>query len=134
MNIADYIAGSAAAARQVQIEQVAARLRDGYSRTQELLDTIAERGQISTAELGHDLGLTHRQVWGLLKQPRAAGKVNCTNGRWTRSTAWEERRAARAELQAQTDDAAAVEYLASRGWTCVPPNDNGNRSCADEQE
>jgi len=123
MNIADYIAGCAATARQIQIEQTAPRLREGYSLTQELLDTIAEHEAISTRELTRLLGITSRQVWGLLKRPRAIGKVELVAGCWIRSSAWEERRAARAEYQAQADEAAAVEYLASRGWTCIPPND-----------
>lgn len=123
MNIADYIAGCARTARQVQIEQAAAPrpLREGHSLTQELLDTIAEHDAISTRELARLLGLTSRQVWGLLKQPRTVGKVEIVAGCWMRSSAWEERRAARAELQAQADDAAAVEYLTARGWRCVPP-------------
>lgn len=86
MNLADYIAGCARTARQVQIEQAAA--------------PRPLREAISTRELARLLGLTSRQVWGLLKQPRMVGKVEIVAGCWMRSSAWEERRAARAELQA----------------------------------
>lgn len=68
MKIADYIMGSAATARRLQIESGKSgmpKLRDGYSRAQKLIDHIAGEGPIRTAELCSAFDLTSKQVWGM---------------------------------------------------------------------
>ncbi|MCK9540202.1 hypothetical protein [Dokdonella sp.] len=122
MKIADYIMGSAATARRLQIESGMPKLRDGYSRTQELIDHIAGEGPIRTAELCSALDLTSKQVWGMLKHPLLTGKVVHERGVWSSSVgkidAWQARLAA-AEAAAAEAEAAAL--LSARGWTCLPP-------------
>lgn len=85
MNITDYLTGSAQAAQRLRVEAEIAPLREGYSRTQTLVDHIAESGPISTVDLCRALDLTSRQVWGLLKQPRDTGKVAYEHGMWART-------------------------------------------------
>lgn len=101
MDIANYVAGCASAARKVRVESALPKLHKGYSRTQELIDHIAVEGPVRTVELCRALDLTSRQVWS-----SSVGKID----------AWA------AELSAA--EAAAVEalaLLAARGWTCLPP-------------
>lgn len=120
MNIADYITGSAQAARLQRIEADIPPLREGYSRTQALLDHIAEAGPISTVDLCKALDLTSKQVWGMLKQPSFGGKVTHMHGVWSRTTqeATDWKASLDAAVMAQ-QEAEAVELLTSRGWTCV---------------
>lgn len=122
MNITDYIQSIASTAQRLRIEADIPPLREGYSRTQALLDHIAEAGPISTVDLCHALDLTSRQVWGMLKQPRDTGKVTYEHGMWAR-TGHEI-----ADWQAEIDgavmaarEAEAVALLTSRGWTCIKP-------------
>lgn len=122
MNIADYITGSAQVAQRQRIESDVPALRDGYSRTQELIDHIADAGPSSTADLCKALDITSRQVWGMLKQPLQSGKVTHKRGIWARTdqevAEWHS--AIDAALLAQ-QEAEAVALLTSRGWTCVKP-------------
>ncbi|MDX9718154.1 MAG: hypothetical protein RBT67_12355 [Thauera sp.] len=122
MNLADYITGSAKTASRQRVEADVRPLREGYSRTQELLDHIAGAAPISTADLCKALDLTSRQVWGMLKDPLQKGKVTHVRGMWAR-TAQEV-----ADWQSTLDEAAraaaeaeAVALLTSRGWTCIAP-------------
>lgn len=120
MNLADYITGCAQVAQRQRVERTLPPLREGYSRTQALLDHIADEGPISTAVLCEALDITSRQVWGMLKQPLQAGKVAHKRGLWSRSTQtlndWHTAidAAAMAEREAE-----AVALLTSRGGTCV---------------
>lgn len=114
MDIANYITGSAQAAQ-----------REGYSRTQALLDHIADAGPISTADLCKALDINSRQVWGMLKDKLQAGKVTHDRGMWAR-TAQEvaDWRAAMDEAVMAKQEADAVALLTRRGWTCVAPGAN----------
>ena len=85
MNLADYITGSAQAAHRQCAEASVPTLREGYSRTQELVDHIADAGPISTADLCKVLDITSRQVWGMLKHPLQTGKVTHQRGMWART-------------------------------------------------
>ncbi len=117
MSIADYITGSAKAAQRQRVDASV-----GYSRTQELVDHIADNGPISTADLCKALDITSRQVWGMLKHPLQTGKVTHKRGMWARSeqevAAWQ---AAIDEAAIAEQEAAAVELLTRLGWTCVAP-------------
>ena len=128
MNIADYITGSALAAQRQRVEASGAPLREGYSRTQALLDHIADAGPISTRDLCEALDLTSRQVWGMLKQPLQTGKASHDRGMWAR-TAQEaaDWHAAIDEAVMAQMEAQAVELLTRRGWTCVAPEPRGGR-------
>lgn len=120
MNIAAYIQGSVNASQRLRIEADTPPLREGYSRTQALLDHIAEAGPISTVDLCKALDLSSKQVWGMLKQPSFSGKVTHTHGVWSRTT--QEANDWKASLDAAVmaqQEAEAVELLTSRGWTCV---------------
>ena len=122
MNIADYITGCAQVAQRQRAELAMPPLREGYSRTQALLDHIADEGPISTADLCQALEITSRQVWGMLKQPLQAGKVAHDRGLWSRSAQtlndWHAAIDAAAMAERETE---AVALLTSRGWTCVAP-------------
>lgn len=122
MNIADYIAGSVTAARRVRAESALPKLREGYSRTQELIDHIVAEGPVRTVELCRALDLTSRQVWGMLKDPLRTGKVVHERGVWSGSAdkidAWA---AALSAAEEAAVEAEAVALLAARGWTCLPP-------------
>lgn len=125
MKIADYIMGSAATARRLQIESGKSgmpKLRDGYSRAQKLIDHIAGEGPIRTAELCSAFDLTSKQVWGMLKYPLLTGKVVHERGVWSSSVgkidAWAAELSA---AEAAAVEAEAVALLAARGWTCLPP-------------
>lgn len=122
MNIADYITGSANAAQRQRVEASVPPLREGYSRTQELVDHIADNGPISTADLCKALDITSRQVWGMLKHPLQTCKVIQQRGMWARTAQevadWQ---AAIDEAVIAEQEAAAVELLTRLGWTCVAP-------------
>lgn len=122
MNITDYIQSSASTAQRLRIEADIPPLRECYSRTQALLDHIAEAGPISTVDLCHALDLTSRQVWGMLKHPLQTGAVIQQHGMWARTAQevadWQ---AAIDEAVIAEQEAAAVELLTRRGWTCIAP-------------
>ena len=119
MNITDYIQSSASTAQRLRIEADIPPLREGYSRTQALLDHIAEAGPISTVDLCHALDLSSRQVWGMLKHKLQAGKVTHERGMWARTAKevddWQ---AAIDQAVMAQQEAEAVALLTSRGWTC----------------
>lgn len=114
MNIANYIADTA------RLRPGARPLHKGQSRTQILLDHIADAGPISTADLCKALGITSRQVWGMLKYPLQTGKVIHEAGMWARNAQeiadWQ---AAIDEAATAKQEADAVALLTMRGWTCV---------------
>ena len=120
MNITDYITGSALAAQRQRVEAGAPALRDGYSRTQALLDHIADAGPISTADLCKALDINSRQVWGMLKDKLQSGKVTHESGMWARTAQevadWQ---AAIDEAVMAKQEADAVALLTRRGWACV---------------
>jgi hypothetical protein len=120
MNIANYITDSATAAQRLTAEATLPPLREGYSRTQALLDHIADTGPISTADLCKALNITNRQVWGMLKYPLQTGKVIHERGMWARTAQevvdWQ---AAIDEAVIAKEEADAVALLTRRGWTCV---------------
>lgn len=122
MDIANYVAGCASAARKVRVESALPKLHKGYSRTQELIDHIAVEGPVRTVELCRALDLTSRQAWGMLKYPLRTGKVVHERGVWSSSVgkidAWAAELSA---AEAAAVEAEAVALLAARGWTCLPP-------------
>jgi len=132
MNIADYIAGSASSAQRVTAEAAIPPLREGYSRTQALLDHIADAGPISTADLCEALDITSRQVWGMLKDKVKAGAVTHERGMWARTAQevadWQ---AAIDEAVMAKQEAEAVALLTRRGWTCIAPGIKA-MTCADQ--
>ena len=120
MNIAKYITGSAHAAQRMAAEATLPPRRASYSRTQELLDHIADAGPISTADLCKALDINSRQVWGMLKDKLQSGKVTHERGMWARTAQevadWQ---AAIDEAVMAKQEAEAVALLTRRGWTCV---------------
>lgn len=120
MDIANYITGSAHAAQRLTAEATLPPMREGYSRTQALLDHIADAGPISTADLCKALDINSRQVWGMLKDKLQAGKVTHDRGMWARTAQevadWQ---AAIDEAVMAKQEAEAVALLTRRGWTCV---------------
>ena len=84
--------------------------RDG-SKLAGLLTDLTQRGTATTAALAAHAGLTTRQVWGLLKAPRACGQVCFKAGRWTISKDFAGRAVER-----------AAALLRSQGWSVEPPN------------
>lgn len=79
-----------------------------------LLALLAARESASTLTLGACAELSSRQVWGLLKAPRAAGQVRFESGRWSLVRSY-----------AGRDVERAVALLRSRGWTVQPPEGHG---------
>lgn len=122
MNIAKYITGSAHAAQRMAAEATLPPRRAGYSRTQELLDHIADAGPISTADLCKALDINSRQVWGMLKDKLQSGKVTNERGMWARTAQevsdWQ---AAIDEAVMAKQEAEAVALLTRRGWMCIQP-------------
>lgn len=120
MNIAKYITGSAHAAQRMAAEATLPPRRAGYSRTQELLDHIADAGPISTADLCKALDINSRQVWGMLKDKLQSGKVTHERGMWAHTAQevadWQ---AAIDEAVMAKQEAEAVALLTRRGWLCV---------------
>lgn len=88
----------------------------GQSRAGQLIHVIEHAGPISTPQLAQRTGATTRQVWGLLKQPREAGRIDYYDGHWRIS-----------QRRDQRIVAAAAQALRDRGWTCTPP-DEGPRA------
>lgn len=84
----------------------------GNTRTQELLDYISQHGMVTTKTLCGAFGISSRQVWGMLKAPRNAGKVTCFDGLWELSSAHDDRKVHE-----------AVALLEGLGWSCFPPDD-----------
>jgi len=75
-----------------------------------LLAALQELGTPSTLALALQADLEPRQVWGLLKAPRADGRVRFDAGRW--------------ELVPDFPGAAvarAVALLRANGWRVIPP-------------
>ena len=122
MNITDYITGTARTAQRLAAAATLPKLREGYSRTQTLLDHIADEGPTRTADICRALDLTSRQVWGMLKEPLRTGKVTYECGMWARHTQeitdW---LSAIDEAERAAAEADAVALLTRRGWTCIAP-------------
>lgn len=89
----------------------AGQARDG-TKLARLLAELAARDSASTHTLAVCVDLTPRQVWGLLKQPRAVGQVKFEAGRWSLVSSFQGR-----------DVERAVALLRSKGWRVVPAND-----------
>ncbi|MEY2686853.1 MAG: hypothetical protein RL375_1051 [Pseudomonadota bacterium] len=75
-----------------------------------LLAELAERDTATTHTLAVCADLEPRQVWGLLKAPRAAGQVRFEAGRWSINRDW-----------AGRDVERAAALLRDLGWTVAPP-------------
>ena len=80
------------------------------TKTASLLAELAARGSATTLTLSVCSDLTPRQVWGLLKQPRAIGQVRFESGRWSL-----------VEGFAGRDIERAAALLRSHGWLVEPP-------------
>lgn len=76
-----------------------------------LLAELAQTDSTTTLALAVRADLTPRQVWGLLKDPRATGQVTFSAGRWALNAEWQGR-----------DVERAAELLRSKGWRVTPPN------------
>jgi len=70
-----------------------------------LLRQMAGLPSATTLELAVRANLTIRQVWGLLKEPRACGQVRFAAGRWSLAPDFEGRAVQR-----------AIALLRERGW------------------
>ena len=75
-----------------------------------LLAVLAEHENATTLTLAVCADLTPRQVWGLLKAPRASGQVRFEAGRWTLVPGF-----------AGRDVERAAALLRSLGWRVDPP-------------
>ena len=84
--------------------------KPGGTKLAALLAVLAARDSASTLTLGACAELSSRQVWGLLKAPRAAGQVRFESGRWSLVRSY-----------AGRDVERAAALLRSRGWTVEPP-------------
>lgn len=80
------------------------------SKVAQLLGVLAVHSSFSTLSLCVACDLTSRQVWGLLKGPRAAGQVTYEAGRW-----------ALVPDYPGADVQRAVELLRSKGWVLTAP-------------
>lgn len=90
-------------------EHRAADVRGG-TKLAGLLAVLAEVDSITTLSLAARTDLTERQVWGLLKAPRAVGQVRFADGRWQLVRGF-----------AGRDVERAAALLRARGWTVEPP-------------
>lgn len=75
-----------------------------------LLAELSARDSATTLTLSVCCDLSSRQVWGLLKAPRAAGQVSYSEGRWTCNRDWR---------GAAVERAAAL--LRAHGWQVQAP-------------
>lgn len=76
-----------------------------------LLDLLAERGPSTTLTLSVCSDLEQRQVWGLLKQPRAIGQVRFDEDcRWSLCETFPGR-----------DVQRAINLLQDKGYRVIPP-------------
>lgn len=75
-----------------------------------LLALLNDRGSATTLTLSVCADLTPRQVWGLLKQPRAIGQVQFADGRW-----------ALCEHFPGRDVQRAIELLKDKGYRIQGP-------------
>lgn len=80
------------------------------TKTDLLLSILRGHASLPTLALAVRADLTPRQVWGLLKAPRAAGEVVFDGGRWAVVPDFPGRAVQR-----------AAELLRSRGWMVEPP-------------
>ena len=80
-----------------------------------LLAVLAERGSCTTLTLSACTDLESRQVWGLLKAPRAIGQVEFVDGRWQLVHGF-----------AGRDVERAAALLRDLGWRVLPPSVRGN--------
>lgn len=80
-----------------------------------LLEELAARRDATTLTLSVCADLTPRQVWGLLKEPRACGQVRFAAGRWQLVADFMGR-----------DVARAAALLRTRGWRLEPPSHNSD--------
>jgi hypothetical protein len=76
-----------------------------------LLAELDQRIDATTLTLAVCTDLTPRQVWGLLKAPRACGQVRFEDGRWSLVREF-----------AGRDVEKAAALLRARGWAVQPPN------------
>lgn len=75
-----------------------------------LLDLLQIRDSANTVTLAVCADLTPRQVWGLLKQPRAVGQVQFEAGRWSLCEDYPGR-----------DVQRAIELLRAKGYKVCKP-------------
>jgi hypothetical protein len=95
-------------------DDVPAAARDG-SKLAALLGALAGVDNLPTAALGARCDLDSRQVWGLLKAPRAVGQVRFSDGRWALTPGFAGREIER-----------AATLLRSKGWQVARP---GEKPC-----
>ncbi|MFN3303141.1 MAG: hypothetical protein ACK44A_05405 [Roseateles sp.] len=79
------------------------------SRTDRLLYLLDCNACLATSELASAIGLTSKQVWGLLKSRLARGEVRFLGGLWSLNPDFEQ------------PVVAAVRLLRAPGWTVEPP-------------
>jgi hypothetical protein len=79
-------------------------------KTRALLSALAEADSLPTVSLGALCELETRQVWGLLKAPRARGQVFFNAGRWSLNRDWH-----------GNDIERAAALLRDAGWTVRKP-------------
>ena len=79
-----------------------------------LLLELAQHGPSTTLALSQHTGLTSRQVWGLLKAPRALGQVRYAAGSWEPVVDF-----------AGRDVERAASLLREHGWRVEPPRTRG---------
>lgn len=84
-----------------------------------LLAELAQVESATTLSLCVRTDLDFRQVWGLLKAPRASGQVTFSAGRWALNRDWRGR-----------DIERAAALLRNAGWRVTPPADGGSNPCA----
>lgn len=75
-----------------------------------LLAELSSRDDAETLALAVSCDLDPKQVWGLLKAPRACGQVRFEDGRWSLVRDF-----------AGRDVQKAVALLRSKGWSVEPP-------------
>lgn len=86
----------------------------GDTRTADLLRLLDARGSMSTTKLAEAAGLSTRLVWGLLKGPRAAGRVAHD------ARLWSINRDFCPDIHG-ADVQRAAELLRAHGWFVEPP-------------
>lgn len=94
---------------RIEPDQGASEARPG-TKLSGLLAELASRDSASTLTLAVCSDLTPRQVWGLLKAPRAIGQVRFDAGRWTLAREF-----------AGRDVERAAALLRDRGWRVQAP-------------
>lgn len=75
-----------------------------------LLQLLDNLGDMTSAELAHEIGLPTRLVWGLMKQPRERGQVSFDGGHWSLDRSYP-----------GSDVLRAIDLLRSRGYRVIEP-------------